>query len=355
MSRSTAYPSGSLSLPVQDWPAEDRRVWNASFDEDELFSDAGRGLRLRPKTRAKYAYGYGRWLAALKAIDASALGETAARRCTRDRLVAYCELLSKNCKPSAIVSYLGDLAHALQFVAPEADVAQIRDLARRHLQRAPTSEPLGVPTSDRLFQLGLDLIGAGRSAAKLDMRSARTYRDGLLIVILAVAPMRRSNYIGLTLCEHLQRNGDEYSILIPAAEAKGKRELDYVLPPLLTPMIDHYLQIVRPFLLKGRRTDHLWISERSRPFSSDAFYVMICKRTYAAFGRPVSPHRFREAAASTIGRYAPEQVNAARDLLGHAKLATTHRHYLRANGIQAARTFAGIIGKRRGGEATDGS
>jgi integrase len=71
-------------------------------------------------------------------------------------------------------------------------------------------------------------------------------------------------------------------------------------------------------------------------------------RTKQAFGRHVWPHLFRDCAVTELVDCAPEEIGIAPDLLGHADLRTTRKHYIQAQGMVAhARVQEVISAKRR--------
>jgi len=74
-----------------------------------------------------------------------------------------------------------------------------------------------------------------------------------------------------------------------------------------------------------------------------ALYDIVMKRTRAAFGKPINPHMFRDAAATTLAIHDPEHVRAAAALLGHRSFGTTEKYYNQANGLQAGRDHAAVI------------
>ena len=59
------------------------------------------------------------------------------------------------------------------------------------------------------------------------------------------------------------------------------------------------------------------------------------------------PHDVRDAAATLWALLAPDQIGVARDLLAHADLRTTTKHYNRARGIKASRAYAQVIARMR--------
>ena len=60
------------------------------------------------------------------------------------------------------------------------------------------------------------------------------------------------------------------------------------------------------------------------------------RHTRAAFGRPVNPHGFRDALATTVAIDAPELIGIVTPLLGHSAPGTAQRHYNLARAMEAA-------------------
>jgi integrase/recombinase XerD len=92
---------------------------------------------------------------------------------------------------------------------------------------------------------------------------------------------------------------------------------------------------------------HLWIDRSSRPMRSAAIRQQIETRTEEAFGRHVWPHLFRDCAVTELVDCAPEEIGIAPDLLGHADLRTTRKHYIQAQGMTAHVRIQEIIAARR--------
>jgi integrase len=74
------------------------------------------------------------------------------------------------------------------------------------------------------------------------------------------------------------------------------------------------------------------------------------QRTKAAFGAAMSPHPFRDCAATAIAIADPEHVRDIMAILGHATLATSQRHYNQARGLEASRRYQGTIDRLRAGQ-----
>jgi integrase/recombinase XerD len=80
---------------------------------------------------------------------------------------------------------------------------------------------------------------------------------------------------------------------------------------------------------------------------SAAIRHQIKTRTKQAFGRHVWPHLFRDCAVTELVDCAPEEIGIAPDLLGHADLQTTKKHYIQAVGMRAHVLVQEMIAARR--------
>ena len=115
-------------------------------------------------------------------------------------------------------------------------------------------------------------------------------------------------------------------------------------------MLDRYLKVDRPPLLargpSGSNSDegYLWISEAGRPMTSSSIRVRIKEQTFKAFGVAITPHRFRDAGATTIAIELPAEIGMALPLLGNRDMNTIEAHYNMATTLEAAQRLEQIAG-----------
>ena len=140
---------------------------------------------------------------------------------------------------------------------------------------------------------------------------------------------------------------------LPAAETKTGRPYVAVSHEL-TPYIDRWLQAYRLVPLTAATTGltvnigrHLWINRSGQPMTGRAIHAQITLRTRQAFGNAIWPHLFRDCAVTELVDCAPEEIGIAPDLLGHADLRTTRKHYIQVHGMTAHRRIQDLIAARR--------
>jgi integrase len=187
--------------------------------------------------------------------------------------------------------------------------------------------------------------------ATVDGKSARTssvqtvFRDGLIIALLALIPLRRRTLAALRVGKHLVRSGDVWVLDIPADAIKTKRPMEFPISAELSARIDFYLNQIRPQIRGARTHDYLWPSNRGRPMHDGSIYSSVRQRTRKALGFPVNLHRFRSAAATLWSVHDPANVRGAKDLLGHVSFETTEKYYVMAQSRVAGRAFAQVVSR----------
>ncbi len=202
--------------------------------------------------------------------------------------------------------------------------------------------------TDELVTLGMDLMASAETEPTSRL-AALAFRDGLVIALLALRPLRRKNLAGLVVDVTLQRAGGGWVIRIPAEDTKTRAPIEYHWPDPLVPALTTYLAVHRPRLaaLRSRWAapigEALWVSSHGSPMTQMALYDMICGRTQPGLGKPIGPHLFRDAAATTMAVEDPEHVRLAAPLLGHRTTATTERHYQQAQSLDAHRRYLEVI------------
>ena len=184
------------------------------------------------------------------------------------------------------------------------------------------------------------VVTTGKPATTRSMQTA--YRDGLIIALLALVPLRRRTLAALRIGKRLVRSGNLWALDLPAEDIKTRRPLDYPISAELSGCIDWYLDQMMP-IPGAELHDYLWASTRARSMGGKAIYDAVRRRTREALGFAVNLHRFRRAAATLWSRQDPANVRGAKDLLGHASFATTEKHYIMAQSRIAGRALARAI------------
>jgi integrase len=342
-----------MQLSYTLWPKEDRKGWESAFNDGDPFDDCGPAAHLAEATRRALRASYGRFLGFLSAKHRGLLDHAPACRVDRKIVADYVAWRRPSCGDSGIAADLHHLRLALGFICPRADWSWLLTTTKRISTLATPKHPKShLVTSEQLYALGLELMDwaviASEAAPPTDKADAFDYRDGLIIALLALIPLRRRTLAALRIGKHLLKSGDLWALDIPRADSKTRRPLEYPISAVLSARIDLYLSKFRCRIPGAAAHDGLWASIRGRPMDDGTIYDTVCRRTHAAFGFPVNLHRFRAAAATFWSIRDPANVRGAKDLLGHSSFGTTERHYIMAQSRIAGRALNRVIaGKRR--------
>jgi len=185
--------------------------------------------------------------------------------------------------------------------------------------------------------------------ARHDLARARGVRNGLMIALLALCPIRPKNFAGLEIGHTFKEVDGSWWITLPAHLTKSRRRDERRVSALLNRFIELYLNQSRPLLLKSSPpTNALWISSTTgRRMTTKNLGTLISKITLETIGVDVSPHLFRTAAASTAAAHGGNTPHLASALLNHTDPRVTEEHYKRASSVSAATEYARIISEFR--------
>jgi integrase/recombinase XerD len=336
-------------LPVDLWPERDRRLWQEALTPGDVLADGGARADHQAITNTKDAKGYGRWLTYLQFNAPETLALPAEDRITAERVRAYVQhLLTLGNGTQTILDRLQELDGVARVMAPLRNWRFIRRTASRvRARHVPARHKRNMRHSDELLSLGLQLMDG--VAGQDPLNAAIAYRDGLMIALLAIVPLRRRNLAGLRLGETLLRQPSQWLISFGEDDTKTHTVFETALPAILGPYLDRYLAEHRVYLEQrtGRWSDPLgnalWASKDGSPMTQIALYDRIRARTQAAFGEAMNPHLFRDAAASTLAVADPGRVRVAAPLLGHRSFKTTERHYLQAQANIGHRAYIDVL------------
>jgi len=341
---------------VAEWPQQDQAAWAAAGLPGDPLCPGGLAARWAEATRRMVENGYGRWIGFLDRSDLLDLTETTAQRATKERVMVYREDLATSTAPFSVLTRLRQLGKALSAMCPEHDWSWILRGADRLRANATSLRPKRerLQPSGRLATFGKQLMDeADISVFASAKERAVVFRDGLLIGLLAHRPIRARNLTMIECGRHLMRRGEHWWLVFDASETKTWQPYEQPWPAGLATYLDRYLAVHRQVLLgQERHTDRpptraLWISLWGKPMGYAAISHQVRQRTNAAFGRAITPHLFRDCVSTTIATEDPEQVQLIADLLGHASLAMSERHYNHARSLEACRRYQETIAARR--------
>jgi integrase len=351
------------ALPLEQWPEADRQAWGDALRPARRLNPGGRAAHLRPSSRTLLEQGYGYFLQVVS--DRGALNPLAAAttHVTPEAIEIFVERAELSRNSVSVTSGIERVRAIVQTLAPERNFAWLRSVVAQLRARArPRSKFSRMIATEELVEAGLALMQEARSQEPGSLEQARTYRNGLIIALLAVCPVRVGSFVSLTLGRSFLRIGDGWWIRLAANETKSGRPDERQVPGYLTPCVDEYLRTFRPRLLSAGRAGRasgdgaalvvsspemaagpLWITHRRRAMSPETIWGVITQTTRQTLGVSVNPHLFRACAATTAALHASAHPHLASALLQHTDPVVTEAHYNRASSLQASLRYHEIL------------
>ncbi len=345
--------AGVKSLPIAEWPTADRLDWFAACRPAERLKRGGAAAHLKPVTRSDLAQRYGYFLDHVRRTERLDPDTDATGYVTPNRVESF--LAELKARVSSVTAYgsVYKLRRMAQLLAPSRDFTWLveieKDLA---LVMQPRSKYGRFVNTEVLVEAGMALMAETDAAThRSALARARQYRDGLMVALLALCPIRLKNFAALSIGYTFKRAKGSWWIVLPASETKEGRADERPVPEFLTNWIDRYLNLHRPILARTvELPSMLWLSSNDgRALTYSAVERVVTETTQATVGIAVGPHLFRTAAASAAAYHAGSTPHLASALLHHTHPAVTEQHYNRASSLAAAQTYADIAKSIRNG------
>lgn len=210
-------------------------------------------------------------------------------------------------------------------------VASVRGLYRfLLLEKAIAADPaedLRAPRAWPALPKYLDMDEVDRLLAQPDTSTPRGVRDKALIEVLYATGLRVSELLSL-------RPGD-LSLDAGYLTCVGKGDKQRIVPfgSVAAGWVSRYVQDARPALLKGRKSNWLFVNAKGGGQLSRVGFWKILKRygLEAGIRRDISPHVLRHSFATHLLDRGAD-LRAIQMMLGHADLSTTqiYTHVLEA-------------------------
>ena len=186
----------------------------------------------------------------------------------RDRVKAFANHLARTNIPRSVAIQVDALYKAARIMLPKQDLAWLKSIKSRLHSAAPLKRAVGPAiTSLQILQVGLSLMDdhAPEGGKRITLSHATAYRDGLMIALLAFAPIRRKNLASLEIGRHLVGEGTNRYLVIPASETKTQTPIEFAIPCTLVVVFRCLLGCCSSRLLRSASCRSLWIkSPRER-------------------------------------------------------------------------------------------
>jgi integrase/recombinase XerD len=172
-----------------------------------------------------------------------------------------------------------------------------------------------------------------------------------MVGLLIATTLRLRTFIAIDIEKHLSAPPGKFVLSFCPEDMKDRRPHEFQLPANLVEPMRRYLTEFRELLLRGNPSTRLWIVKSGNPFTYEGFQHHLARLTPKEFGIALYPHAFRSIAATSIATEDRKHVNIIADVLRHATLRMSEKHYSRANGVRAISDLQEVVQKlRREGE-----
>jgi integrase len=124
---------------------------------------------------------------------------------------------------------------------------------------------------------------------------------------------------------------------------KNRVPLEFRLDERTTAIIDEYIHLHRPTLMRGRYHDQLFPGTARDLKLGRNLGAQITKLLWKRLGLKITPHQFRHAAGAILLQKDPGNYEQLRRVLGHRYITTTINRYIGLESIAASQRFAELV------------
>lgn len=303
--------------PIDTWPVEWRRARQRIPEADPVAALLGK----QPSRRGKDAGADRLFDSGISAFVEVARSQRLQVELSLERVLQFIGFQSRRCKPVTMRNYLQALLRLARSLGGhlqlEKQIAALRNAFTRLFKKSVRrKDMLVLPSGVRVLELARDLMAQANCGRTDDPSAATRFQNGLMLLVMAFAPIRAANLVGLE-----RRHWDIATwpgrLFIPAEETKTGRDLEIPLPEELRMAFDEYWDKWRPVLAGPGSGSRLWALQGERALSMDAIRTRLKLITHAKLGIRITLHDFRDVAATTAAILLAERPHVASAVLGH--------------------------------------
>src|SRR5262249_22895827 len=234
--KSCGYPR---SLPVSEWPDADRCAWEEACRPRLRLRPGGAASYLAEVSRDDFARRYGAFLGFLQRTNRLQQHASAAAQVILANVEAYIADLKSRVGSVTIWNCIYKLRRAAELLAPTADFSWLAEIEKDlALEMRPRSKLDRLVLTGQLVEAGLTLMAEAQEFAASDLARARGVRNGLLVALLALCPIRLKNFTALEIGQTFKEINGRWWIALPGNITKTGRHDERPVPEWLNRYID---------------------------------------------------------------------------------------------------------------------
>ena len=331
------------ALPPCNWPAAEREIWTQACVAARRLQPGGAAARMKSSTRASLVRAYGYLLEFCHRNGLLDQDAEAGAHVSPEIIDAFISELHERVGSVTRASYIGKIRRIAQILPPGRDLAWLGEIeADLRYSARPRPKYHRIMSSERLLLLGLELIRRGETSKQLtDLGRARLVRDGVMIALLALCPIRLRNLAELQVGRQLRRVGDVWWVILEANETKTGRPDERPVPEIVAESIERWLGHWRSVFHPS--DDSFWPSIKGGALAYTYVGHIITETTRKEFGVAVNPHLFRDCAVYTVAINAGHRMGIASGLLHHANQRSVDKYYNKGAALDAVRRYQQIL------------
>lgn len=259
--------------------------------------------------------------------------------------------IEKGLSTASLSSYRQDLKHysnyleeqgipSLDKVDTEVLVQFIKFLKEKGLSAKTISRTQSTLRNFHQFLLNQNIIEINPATKLTAVRGEKKLPEYLTIeemeILLSTPDSSPAGMRDSTLMEVLYASGIRVSELISIKRAdvntkmgfirvsgKGSKERIVPITDFVAKQLDHYVNQIRPQLLKTDDSDDLFITNRGRGFTRQGLWKTIKKyELLSGIKKNITPHTFRHSFATHLIENGAD-LRAVQEMLGHSDISTT--------------------------------
>jgi hypothetical protein len=209
---------GPRSLPVHEWPAADQRAHEEACRLGSRFKPGGSACYLAEVSREDFWRRYGAFLGFLQRAGRLNMSAAAAEQVTPANVDGYLADLKGRVRSVTVWNCIYKLRRAAELLAPAADFSWLAEIEKDvALVMVPRSKFDRLVLSQHLLDAGLTLIAEGIASSKSDFARAVLVRNGFMVALLALYPIRLKNFVALDIGTTFKQVEGSWWIILPSS------------------------------------------------------------------------------------------------------------------------------------------